>query len=168
LLLRLSPRKRGWLRRLRIGVPDLDVFLRAGLVRRSSLKRLFSKRRNRGIRLARHALQLADPRAESPPESELRIVMTAGGFAPTPQYKVYEKRKFLGRIDLAIEANKVAVEYDGRWHDTPEQRAHDHKRRQRLVAAGWVFIVVDAEQLATDYASILERIGTVRRVQLAC
>jgi hypothetical protein len=53
LLLRLSPRKRGWVRRLRIGVPDLDAYARSGQVRRSALRALFWGRRNRGIRLAR-------------------------------------------------------------------------------------------------------------------
>lgn len=158
LLLRLSPRKRGWVRRLRIGVPDLDVFLRSRLVGRAALERQFWGRRNRGIRLARHALQLADPRAESPPESELRVVLTIGGFHPKPQRNVYAKRRFLGRLDLAIEDGKVAIEYDGRWHDTPEQVIHDRERRQQLTAAGWAFVIVDCEQLATDYSGILERV----------
>jgi very-short-patch-repair endonuclease len=158
LLLRLSPRKRGWIRRLRIGVPDLDAFLRSGLVRRSSLERQFQARRNRGIRLARNALLLADPKAESLPESELRVVMAVAGFRPRPQYNVYKNRKFLGRLDLAIKERKVAVEYDGRWHNTPEQVAHDRVRRQRLADDGWAFVIVDSEQLATDYGGILDRI----------
>jgi very-short-patch-repair endonuclease len=159
LLLRLSPRKRGWVRRLRIGVPDLDVFLRSRLVGRAALERQFWGRRNRGIRLARHALQLADPRAESPPESELRVVLVVGGFHPKPQHNVYkEKRRFLGRLDLAIVESKVAIEYDGRWHDTPSQVIHDQERRQQLSADGWTFVIVDSDQLATDYAGILERV----------
>jgi very-short-patch-repair endonuclease len=154
-------------RRLRIGVPDLDAFLRAGLVSESKLERMFWGKRNRGIRLARNALQLADRRAESQPESELRIVMVAGGFRPKPQYKVYRKRKFLGRLDLAIEECLVAVEYDGRWHETPEQRRLDHERRQRMEAEGWRFVIITAEQLATNYEGILERIRDAERAQLA-
>jgi len=158
LLLRLSPRKRGWVRRLRIGVPDLDVFLRSGLVRRSALERQVWGRRNRGIRLARHAVQLADPRAESLPESELRVILTVGGFRPKPQHNVRKKRVFLGRLDLAIEESKVAIEYDGRWHNTPDQVIHDRERRQRLMAEGWAFVIVDSDQLATDYSGIVERV----------
>jgi very-short-patch-repair endonuclease len=160
LLLRLSPRKRGWVRRLRIGVPDLDVFLRSGLVRRSALERQVWGRRNRGIRLARHAVQLADPRAESLPESELRVVLTIGGFHPKPQHNVRKKKVFLGRLDLAIEECKVAIEYDGRWHNAPDQVILDRERRQRLMAEGWAFVIVDSDQLATDYAGIVERVRT--------
>lgn len=167
LLLRLSPRTRGWIRRLRIGVPDLDAFLRAGLVGELPLRLMFAEKRLRGIRLARHALQLSDRRAESLPESELRIVMVAGGFRPKPQYKVYKKRKFLGRLDLAIKECRVGVEYDGRWHETAEQRRLDHKRRQRMEAEGWRFVIVTAEQLATDYRGILNRIDDAVRAQLA-
>jgi very-short-patch-repair endonuclease len=159
LLLRLSPRKRGWIRRLRIGVPDLDAFLSVFEISEYVLNFMFYGRRNRGIRLARHALHLSDTRAESLPESELRIVLLAGGFCPEPQLKVFKGRKFLGRLDLGIRKCKVGIEYDGRrWHETPEQIAHDRARRQRLEAEGWVLVIVTAEQLATDYAGILERV----------
>ncbi|MEC3979124.1 endonuclease domain-containing protein [Amycolatopsis sp. H20-H5] len=158
LLLRLSPRKRGWVSRLRIGVPDLDAFLRSGLVRRKVLKQLFFGRRNRGIRLARNALQLADPRAESLPESVVRVVMVVDGLDPIPQYEVRKNGKLLGRLDLALKKSKVAVEYDGRWHNTPEQRAHDEERRRRITAEGWTFVIVTAEQLATDFAGVLATI----------
>jgi hypothetical protein len=50
----------------------------------------------------------------------------------------------------------VALKYDGRWHDTPEQVVHDHERRQRREAEGWLFVIVNAEQLATDYEAIPE------------
>jgi very-short-patch-repair endonuclease len=168
LLLRLSPRKRGWTRRLRIGVPDLDAFLRVFKVPERILDHEFYGRRNRGIRLARHALQLADPRAESLPESELRVVMVIAGFNPKPQYKVYKGQQFLARLDLGIDECQVGVEYDGRrWHETSEQVIHDRERRQRLEAEGWVFVIVTAEQLATDYEGILERIRVAMRAQLA-
>ncbi|MFE0026324.1 endonuclease domain-containing protein [Amycolatopsis sp. NPDC059021] len=168
LLLRLSPRKRSWVRRLRIGVPDLDAFLRAKLVRRRDLERLFMKRRNRGIRLARHALLLSDPRAESLPESELRIVLAAGGFAAKPQYNVRSRRgHFLGRLDLAIKESKVAIEYDGRWHEEPSQQQHDYERRRRIAEEGWRFVIVTAEQLATDFASILDAVRTAQQAQFA-
>ena len=160
LMLRLSPRTRGWIRRLRIGVPDLDAFLRAFPISDFLLHYMFYGRRNRGIIIARQALNLSDPRAESLPESELRIVTLVGGFCVEPQLKVFKGKKFLGRLDLGIEESKVAIEYDGRrWHGTPEQIAHDRQRRRRMEAEGWVFVIVTAEQLATDYATILERIG---------
>lgn len=158
LMLRLSPRKRGWVRRLRIAVPDVDAFLRAGLIRRTTLARSLLRRRNRGIRLARCALDMADPRAESLPESDLRVVLTVGGFAPTPQLKVYKRGRFLARLDLALKKARVAIEYDGRWHLHPDQMIRDRERRHRLTAEGWTFVIVDADLLASDYQKILNAV----------
>ncbi len=164
LLLRLSPRKAGWVRRLRIGVPDLDQFMRSEKLTDLHLNREFYGRRNRGIRLARHALRLSDTRAESPRESELRIVLSAGGIAVEPQVEVFSRQgRFLARLDLADEKFKVAVEYDGRWHDTPKQQAHDRKRRRRVEAEGWRFVIVTADDLATDFEGIIEAVWRARR-----
>jgi hypothetical protein len=51
---------------------------------------------------------------------------------PSPQHKVFKKGEFLGRLGLALESDKVAVEYNGRWHLAPEQVIHDRERRRRL------------------------------------
>ncbi|RZQ64099.1 hypothetical protein [Amycolatopsis suaedae] len=158
LLLRLSPRTRGWVRRLRIGVPDLDAFLRFKRIRRRTLDKMFHRRRNRGIRLARTALNLADTRAESHPESELRVVMHFGGIKAVPQLTVRRGRRRIARLDLAIEPEKVAVEYDGRWHNAPRQARLDDLRRRQLFAQGWQFVVVTAEDLAGDYTTLLGKI----------
>lgn len=164
LLLRLSPRKFGWVRRLRIGVPDLDQFMRAENLHSLHLNGEFYGRRNRGIRLARHALRLSDPRAESPPESEVRIVLAAGGITATPQFEVVSRTgHFVARLDLGDEEHKVAIEYDGRWHNTPQQQAHDRKRRRRAEAEGWRFVIVTAEDLATDFDGIVEAVLRARR-----
>ncbi|GAA4540362.1 hypothetical protein GCM10023192_45010 [Amycolatopsis samaneae] len=66
-----------------------------------------------------------------------------------------------------MEECKVAIEYDGRWHEEPSQRQRDHERRRRITGEGWRFVVVTAEQLATDFASILEAVRTAQRAQLA-
>lgn len=168
LFLRLSPRKYGWIRRLRIAVPDIDAFLRARRVKRTALAKALRRRRNRGIRLARCALSLADPRAESHPESELRVVLVAGGLKPTPQVNVRDsRRRLLGRLDLAIVRAKVAIEYDGRWHATAKQAALDRERRSRIEAEGWRFVIVTADELATDYEAILNAVVTATHAQLA-
>ncbi|WP_410656580.1 endonuclease domain-containing protein [Amycolatopsis sp. lyj-112] len=168
LLLRLSPRKAGWIRRLRIGVPDLDAFLRAEKLSDLRLTAEFYGRRNRGIRLARHALLLSDPRAESPPESEVRVVLVAGGIAAEPQLEVFDRNgRFLARLDLAVKKFKVAVEYDGRWHNTPKQRAHDRRRRKRLEAEGWRFVIVTADDLANDFEGIVAAVHSAVRARLA-
>ncbi|WP_181777251.1 endonuclease domain-containing protein [Amycolatopsis pittospori] len=164
LLLRLSPRKFGWVRRLRIGVPDLDQFMRAEKLTDLHLNAEFYGRRNRGIRLARRALWLSDPRSESPPESELRVVLAAGGIAAKPQLEVFSRDgHFIARLDLGDDKFKVAIEYDGRWHNTPKQQAHDRKRRRRVEAEGWRFVIVTADDLANDFEGIVEAVWRARR-----
>ncbi|PXY32208.1 hypothetical protein BAY60_07935 [Prauserella muralis] len=163
LLLRHSPRTRGWVRRLRIAVPDLDAFLRSRLVSRATVERSLFRRRNRGIRLARHALTLSDARAESPPESELRVILRVGGFDPTPQYSIRRGRKEIARLDLALADSKTAIEYDGRWHLEQLQTKLDTARRRWLTSTGWHVIVVTAEQLAEDYRKILEEVRAAHR-----
>ncbi|WP_410662990.1 endonuclease domain-containing protein [Amycolatopsis sp. lyj-84] len=164
LLLRLSPRKSGWVRRLRIGVPDLDQFMRATKLTDLHLNGEFYGRRNRGIRLARHALRLSDPRAESPPESEVRIVLAAAGITATPQLEVFSRTgHFIARLDLGDEKFRVAIEYDGRWHNTPKQQAYDRKRRRRAGAEGWRFVIVTAEDLANDLRDVVEAVWRARR-----
>lgn len=170
LLLRHSPRIHGWVRRLRTGVADLDAFLRSGLVPLARLEKTLHERRNRGVVLARRAVELADPRAESVPESDLRIVLVSAGMNPTPQREVWHNGEFLGRLDLALDEDLIAIEYDGRWHNEPQQAAKDKARRKRLQEAGWTFVIVTAEKLAAAAGALVEEVRAAqrRRPRLGC
>ena len=56
----------------------------------------------RGIVVVRELLPLADPRADSPMESEARLVMIDGGLPmPELQYEVVDGRGKLRRLDFA-------------------------------------------------------------------
>jgi hypothetical protein len=168
LVLRLSPRTRNWSRRLRTSVPDLDAFLRSGLVSQKHLRAMLARRRNRGIVLAREALNLSDPRAESRPESDVRVLFALNRYFLKPQHEVIHNGRCLARLDLGDEELQVAVEYDGReWHFSPEQIRHDRRRRKRLEEAGWIFVIVDAERLATDYEGIIAEYEKARAHQAA-
>ncbi len=92
----------------------------------------------RGCRSARRAVALADGRAESPPETRLRVLLTVAGLPPVPQWSVRRADgMFIARVDLAYPAVRVAVEYDGAWHGQPGQLGRDRRRLNGLVAAGW-------------------------------
>ncbi|MGH3833974.1 MAG: hypothetical protein ACRDRS_26640 [Pseudonocardiaceae bacterium] len=54
-------------------VADLDAVLRAGLVALPQVAAMVARRSDKGIPLARRAVQHADPRAESRPESRVRV-----------------------------------------------------------------------------------------------
>lgn len=130
-------------------VACLDAVLRAGLVDRAALRDMLAQRRDRGIVRARQAEQLADPRAESPPESRVRVWLVLDGLHPQPQYWIEDSRGRLARADLAFPEQKVAVEYDGFWRDGELWALNrDRDRLNRVQAAGWEVVFVTASLLA--------------------
>lgn len=130
-------------------VADLDAVLRAGLVDRLELRRMLAARHDRGIVAARHAEELADPRAESPPESRMRVWLVLDGLRPVPQYWIEDSRGRLACADLAFPEQQVAVEYDGSWREGELWALNrDRERLNRVQAAGWEVVFVTAPLLA--------------------
>ena len=104
------------------------------------------------------AATLADSRSESPMESRLRLLLVRAGLGGLhPQLNVFARDgSFVGRLDLAFEAQRVAVEYDGAWHWG--QRRDDDRRRDAIRRLGWTVIVVSAEDYYKDPAGIVRRV----------
>jgi hypothetical protein len=99
----------------------------------------------RGVVQLRLLAPLADPRAESPGESGLRLRWYDAGL-PTPvlQLPIHDD---LGleryRADLGLPVVRLIAEYDGRDHHTsPADRAHDAQRRDWMRASGWIVVVL--------------------------
>jgi very-short-patch-repair endonuclease len=130
-------------------VVALDVLLARGLVRRSDLVAAAAALpTGRGTRRAVHAVDLADERAESPPESRLRLLLRSAGLRPEPQYVIRDgDGRFVARVDLAFPEHRIAIEYDGAWHGRPGQLARDRRRLNALVAAGWTVLHVTAADM---------------------
>jgi hypothetical protein len=84
----------------------------------------------------RRVVGFAEPAAESPMESRLRMVLVLGGL-PRPQAQVSlhdGKGRFLGRPDLYYPTHRLALEYDGSTHRS--SLVEDNRRQNRLLAAG--------------------------------
>lgn len=138
----------------------LDGFMRVqGITREQMEAELPRYRRRRGVVQLRQLVPLADPRAESPGESWTRIaILDAGLPAPQLQHWVCEGGRKVFRLDLAYPLSRVAVEYDGReFHDSPERRAADRKRRKWLTDRGWTVIVVDKDMFTA--AAVAQWLG---------
>ena len=106
-------------------------------------------------------LELCDPRAESPPESRLRVhIVRAGLPVPTPQFQVFVDGEFLARVDLAWPKIKLALEYDGQWHSDPGQLGRDRSRLRALNQAGWYVYHVTREDLR-DVESLMRNLAAV-------
>ena len=122
-----------------------DDFLRRRLCTRADVGRAISRSAGqRGLRAARRALDLLDPRAESPRESITRtIIIEAGLPAPTPQVEIYDSGgRFIARGDLVYEDLRIVIEYDGYHHLTLEGHRRDARRRGELGLADWLIVTV--------------------------
>lgn len=71
--------------------------------------------RGRGVRVARQAVGLVDPRSESPGESLSRVRMAEWGLsAPMLQHEVRDQHGLVGRVDFWWPVHGVVGEFDGR------------------------------------------------------
>jgi very-short-patch-repair endonuclease len=135
-------------------VADLDAALSAALVGRTEMKLYLKDRHDRGIVQARRALELADPRAQSRPESRMRVHLVLDGLSPEVQFPVCNRGSWVATVDLAFPCQRLAVEYDGVWHGTPLQVGSDRERLNRLHAAGWEVVFVTREHLRDPHRMV--------------
>lgn len=92
-----------------------------------------------GVRRVLGLLPMVDTRAESPKETELRLVM-AGSDLPQfeSQVEVFDEfGQLVSRLDLGNRQWKVGLQYDGGEHLKRERRDHDSMTMMRLAALGW-------------------------------
>lgn len=122
----------------------LDALLRTGRFCRDELLAELPRFRGfRGVVQLRELAPLADGRAESPPESVLRLRWIDAGLpSPVPQLPIYDDHGYAPyRVDIGSTTAPYAAEYDGEeFHSSPEQRAHDEGRRRWIRDRG---IVID-------------------------
>jgi hypothetical protein len=149
----------------------LDAALRSGTCNRIDMSRALAKQAGRrGVVAIRELLPLADGRAESPMESEARLVMVDGGL-PTPelQYEVIDGHGQLRRLDFAWPDQRVAAEYDGvDWHSGAEAMLANRKRTSALMDVHWTVVPVIYEDVRYRPADLVARIDAqLRRARAA-
>ena len=151
------------------GLAALDAMMCAGGF--SSEELLLEVQRFRGFRgvvKLRELARLADPRAESPAESAMRLLWVKAGLPrPTLQIPILGRLgNLLYRLDMGLPEIRYAAEYDGlAWHSTPEQRARDRARRSWLRREqGWVIDVLGKDEVFTkpERAADIFRDGIAR------
>ncbi|MHA0286028.1 hypothetical protein ACXYX3_06185 [Mycobacterium sp. C3-094] len=123
----------------------LDAALRSGTCTRADLWRAaIEQKGRRGIVAVRDLLAIADPRAESPMESEARLAMLDGGLpGPELQYEILDGNGDLRRLDFAWPDRHVAAEYDGiAWHSGPEAMIEDRRRFNALADVDWTVVPI--------------------------
>jgi len=113
--------------------------------------------RRRGAGRLRQALALIRCDSWSPLETSLRLAIVWAGL-PEPQLNrdVYADGRFLACVDLCYPELKIAIEYQGEFHE--KQYVQDEARAERLRAAGWIVILVTAEHMR-DREALIRLIG---------
>ena len=139
-----------------------DAVQHAGLCDREALQTELSTSAAglRGVVQARRVLVLSDARAESPPESLLRLALVQAGLRPVPQHVVVDAHgRFVARVDLALPAQRLAFEYDGRAvHEREDVFVQDRRRANDLVRAGWTVLRFTAADLRGDAAAAVRQV----------
>ncbi|GAA2403349.1 hypothetical protein [Mycolicibacterium llatzerense] len=140
----------------------LDAALRSGTCDRLELARALTKQAGRrGVVVVRELLPLADPRAESPMESEARLVIIDGGLpAPVLQYELIDGRGQLRRLDFAWPDYRVAAEYDGMdWHSGADAMLADRNRTSALMDIRWTVVPIVFEDVRRRPDDLVSRIA---------
>ncbi|WP_409430882.1 hypothetical protein ACJEIK_00970 [Mycobacterium sp. SMC-16] len=146
-----------------VAVTAIDALARATKLTVADIE-LAAQRRagQRGIRQARKAIALVDPKAESPRETALRLLIVRAGFPPPEsQHPVCNEFSVLiGVVDFAWPELKVAVEYEGRHHMDPDQVRKDITRIEEMIEMDWLVIRVTSRDSA---GVVLRRIAHARK-----
>lgn len=116
----------------------------------------------REIVKVRKLVEYADGRAESPMESEARLVFIASGL-PTPelQHTILDRCGKLWRVDFAWPDAMVVAEYDSvEWHVGRDALLHDRLKTARLQECGWTCIPMTVDDIRRDPVGLVERINS--------
>lgn len=129
----------------------------------SSLDRLQQRTqgagRLHGVRLARAALPWVRVGSDSRVETLLRRALVRAGL-PEPELQVSPAPGAPFTADLAYREWRIALQYDGAHHRSPEQQARDARRDAWFQQHGWRVIRVTSEDLRTGFRRVIELIRT--------
>ena len=135
-----------------LGLVDLvaagDALVKAKCVTPQQLIDAAATWRGRNCRLARRAAGFVRKGVDSVMETRLRMLMVLARL-PEPQVNMilrFDDGAWEHRIDIYYLAILLAIEYEGRQHaESVDQWNKDIRRRTKLEAMGWRFILVTAE-----------------------
>lgn len=119
-----------------------------------------------GLRLLRKSLGLVRVGVDSPPETRLRLLFGRSALPVfEPNHVLLDEQGAPLWIDLACPEFRLAVEYDGGHHLTPEQQLADALRNERTVGAGWRQLVINKLDVGNGESWVLTRVRQALRAQ---
>lgn len=148
----------------------LDAALHVGACTRGQLDAAIREQKGRrGIVMVRELVTYADSRAESPMESEARLLFIDSGLPmPELQYSIVDRHGRLWRVDFAWPEAMVLAEYDSvEWHVGRDALLHDRLKTARLQECGWTGIPMTVDDIRRDPIGLVARINGHMRPRLA-
>ncbi len=142
-----------------VAVTDRILFHRDPLATLAELEEVHARvGRSRGAAQRPLALEWSSPRAESPRESELRVLLRQAGLpAPECNVDVFAGTRFVARVDMLYRDARLVIEYDGDYHRDRDQWSRDAVRRAELESLGYRVTVVTARDF-DDPSALIARI----------
>lgn len=112
-----------------------------------------------GRRRARAALEQVRVGSDSAKETRLRLALVAAGLPePALQVPAHPDRPRSPCADMGYPAWKIALEYDGGTHFTPEAARSDQRRDNIFRSAGWTVLHFNAVDDAEGFASAVRQV----------
>ncbi|MGB8389899.1 MAG: type IV toxin-antitoxin system AbiEi family antitoxin domain-containing protein [Mycobacterium sp.] len=139
-----------------------DAALHIGACTRGELDAAIREQKGcRGIVKAGDLIRYADGRAESPMESEARLVFIDSGLPiPELQYSIVDRDGRVWRVDFAWPGAMVVAEYDSvEWHVGRDALIHDRLKTARLQECGWITIPMTVDDIRRDPIGLVARIN---------
>jgi very-short-patch-repair endonuclease len=139
-----------------------DAALYSGRVTLETMTRWAAAHSRRpGIRRLRRVIELAEPVAESPMESRLRMLLVLGGLPrPRAQVEIRDANgRFVGRPDLYYDDAKLGIEFDGSGHRN--SLVADNHRQNNLLGAGVRLLRFTAVDVMEDPDSVVDHVGAL-------
>lgn len=120
----------------------------AAVLRNGIRQHLADRDDRRGVTRALMLTDLATGKADSPPESWIRLIVVEAGFpVPEAQYEICSvDGRLVYLLDLAWPELRIALEYDG-FAAHEDRKAYDAERDERLAGRGWIVLRARAEDL---------------------
>ncbi len=141
----------------------LDAALHIGACTTGELEAAIREQRGRrGIVKVRELVCHADARAESPMESEARLVFIDHGLSmPDLQHRIVDHCGRVWRVDFAWPDAMVLAEYDSvEWHVGPQALVHDRLKTARPQECGWITIPMTVDDIRQDPLGLVRRINS--------
>ena len=139
----------------------LDAAIRIGVDHDEMLTEIGRFKGYRGVRQLRWLAPLADPRAESPPESALRLHWHEAGLPwPDTQIWIRDRGVPVYRLDVGKLEVRYAAEYDGvEFHSEQDDQEYDAERRDWIRRdQAWTIDVFDKDDVYGRRTDIQERL----------